>query len=462
MPEYRRLEAELKILEKTGPFLFPVEIALVNDRVNRNGWQFINLPENKNKFAGTPLLVAYVNGGRTIGDGHNFRPETDPETGEPAPSFTDATAERIVGALSEDENDIRVEDRNGTQWIVGKGYLWAFYAKELVAQIVNYAEQGRTMSVSIEALVSKNRVENGVEIEEEYEILGTTLLGNGVEPAVEGAHIAMLSKADDGFKKLKIKAASYLGNGSEDRKTEKPKKKGMKGHMRLSKQQLRELQAKFGTSYTVLAAVQTEENGVVVCLMDKAGKTAMYTMASLDEAIVLEKRVQEVNAQVHFCADGCEDILVDACDMVENLSADVTGLTERLSAAEGELTECRTTISAMRDAENRRRVGAAREMANSTLFEFNASREEPVDEKVLSAVNADIDSGVYTASVDKDGNWIGDKAVRERVLAICAEAVMEADKKAAKARQSAYVWDGLHKGDADDGSIEALLSRKLG
>lgn len=460
MPEYRSVAGELKLLEKQGEFIFPVEIWMLNDGVNRNNWQFINLEQHQAQWAGVPILVAYTNGGKQIGDGHNMDVARDPATGETVASFTSATAERIVGAISEKPEDIRLAERDGLTWVVGKGFLWAWYARELVQKIERDAEQGRDMSVSIEALVSQSHMEGNVEVEEKYTPLGVTILGDHVMPAVEDAHIAMLSAMGDEFAELKIRAAAYMesAENGESEPKEKYEQKGCTVRMRFSKQQLRELQERFGENYTVLAATQTD-NGVVVCLMGKTGKTAVYVMGALDETIV-PSRIVEINAQTHFCAEGCEDVLVDACDMVEIMGADVADLTERLNSATAELTEAKNTITAMREAENRRRVSAAKEKAVATLAAFNANRESKVDEKSIASVQSDIDSGIYTASVDADGNWIGDKAVEEKVLAICAGAVMDMDKAAAKSRMSQFAWERMNGTETDDGSVEALLARK--
>lgn len=458
MPEYRRADGEIRLLEGSNDLIFPVELWLYNDVDNRNNWRFVNLEQHRADWAGKPILIAYINGGKGIGDGHNAEVGKDAKTGEPVASFTGATAERIVGAISEKSDDIRLERENDKTWVVAKGFLWAWYARELVEKIVHDAGQGREMSVSIEALVSESHMDGDIEVETKYQPLGVTILGDHVMPAVEDAHIAMLSAQDGEFKKLKIKAASYMERKSAA-KEEKNEKKGMRELMRYSKQQIRELQAKFGTTYTVLAAVETEENGVLVCLMSTSGKMAIYKMASADEAVVPE-RIVEVNTHVHFCASGFDDVLVDSCDVYETLSTSNADLTERLNSTQSELDGCKSTISAMRDAENKRRVSAAKIVAINTLNAFNMNRSEKVDAKVLASVNQDIEGGVYTACADKDGNWIGDNAVREKVLAICASAVMELDKAAAEREKKEFVWNRLSKTAQDDGSIEALLARK--
>lgn len=455
MPEtYRQIDGELKMLQREGEFIFPVELWLLNDQLTHNGWRFVNLAEHREKWAGVPILTAYVNGGNTIGSGHNQTTKRD-KNGDEYQSFTASTAERIVGALSENPDDIRIEERDGAQWVVGKGFLWAWYAHELVMQIADDAEQGRAMSVSIEALVSDAYMDGEVEVETEYTPLGVTVLGHGVAPAVDDAHIAMLSEIGSELKELKLRAASYIE--SAEKPQNYPNTKGVTKRMRLNTQQLRELQAKFD-GYTVLAAEQND-NGIVVCLMSKAGQTAVYQMASMDETVYAEK-IQTLNAQVHFCADGCDDVLVDACDMVETMSAECAASASRAECAERELSAAKETIKQMEAAESARRLSAAKTAATATLNAFNANREDKVSEDAIKELSAEIESGKFTACEDENHVWIGEKTVEEKVLSICAAAVMEMDKAKAKTAKDSYIWEKLASGEADDGTVEALLARK--
>lgn len=463
--EYRSISAELRLLEKTGPYLFPVEVSLLNDKVNRNGWKFIGLEKNKDKFAGTPLLVAYVNGGRTIGSGHNSRSEVDPATGEPAPSFVDADAERIVGALSDDPNDIRLEVRGEDTWVVGKGFLWAFYAKELVSQIVDYSRQGRTMAVSIEALVTKSREEDGVEIEEEYEILGTTLLGNGVEPAVKDAHIAMLSASDE-FKNLKLRAASYMKPETQETKPQNnPEKKGMKCSMRLSNQQARELQQKFG-GYHVLFAEQHDDGKVDVALMDaKTHATYICRMSAVDEDTDFGKypeRIVRANAKVQFMSEDGEEMCMEADDLTDCAVDEAKAQADELGTCKAELETCKAELETMKANENARRLSAAKKTAQDTLNAFNANREEKVDAKVLEALTKDIDAGKYTSCEDEGHLWNGDKIIEKEVKALCADAVMAYDKRMAEKRMEPgeITWGTVRKASATPGTIGELFAAK--
>lgn len=454
----RAIDGELKLLQQESEFIFPVELWLLNDQLTKNGWRFTNLAEYREKWAGIPILTAYVNGGRTVGDGHNQTTRTD-DDGNYYQSFTDATAERIVGAMSDDPDDIRIEERDGAQWVVGKGFLWAWYAHELVVQIADDARQGRSMSVSIEALVTEGYMEDGVEVETAYDPLGVTVLGHGVAPAVDDAHIAMLAEIGSELKELKLRAASYQQKPDAEEKPQnnQPQEERVKKRMRLSKQQLRELQAKF-SDHTVLAAEQND-TGVIVCLMSKDGQTAVYRMESIDETVVPE-RIASVNVQAHFCADGCEDVLVDACDMVETVNAENAALNARLAAAETSLGEANATIEKMVNAENARRLSAAQKAAADTLEKFNANREDKIDVKVLENLNKDIEAGKFTALTDENGAWTGETAVEEKVLSLCASAVMEQDKRNAENAAKPMSWGSVKQASAAPGTVGELFAAK--
>lgn len=461
MPEYRGFTGEIRLLETKNPFLFPIEVWALNDAPNRNGWQFTDMAGNKNQFAGTPLLLAYLYGGKVIGDGHNGRETTDPKTGEPRMSYTAADAERIVGSISDDPADIRTEERDGKTWIVASGTLWAWYAMEAVEKIRRDAEQGRDMSVSIEALVTESHMEGEIEVEDSYQILGTTILGDHVAPAVEGAHISMLSALGDEFKELKLRAASY--RKEPDKPHNNTKNKGVKKQMYLSKQQLKELQARFGAEYVVLSAKQGE-NGTMVLLMRHSDHVfCTYSIGEKDGTID-SARITECTAQIvvelaeddMLCTDAAECVEAELCEVSENarnLSAEVERLT-------GELETANNTVHTMQAQESARRLSAARESAKRALSDFNAAREDEIGEELLNAVNADIEAGLYTNSVNENGEWIGDSAVSERVFALCAQEQMKLDRASAQRRSGTHIMEKLKQGSVDDGSVQGLLARK--
>ena len=498
--EYKSYTGILKKLQKKNEYITEVEIWLLSEKTNRNNWRYTDLRGNKNQFASTPILIAYVNGGKTIGSGHNFRMEYDAQ-GNEAPSFVDATSERIIGMMSENPDDIRIEqDEDGVEWIVGKGFIWKWYAKEAVEKVERDTAVGHPMSISIETLVTKFHVdEDGVEVEDEYKILGTTILGDGVTPAVEGAHIKALQELASEFENLRIRAASYIeGNAEEpdeedepddsdepdesdeeereeensaseqpdeevaeetpnENKTQKSNEKGETNKVNaLSKKAIAELSKKFD-GYKVLSAGR-DENGIHVVLISQDCNTSVYTLES-EEAPVYADQIRKCEAQAIFAGEGWE-LAVDACELTDSLSAAVINANTQLETANADLAKANSTIEEMVAKEKKRRVSAAKAKALATLEEFNANREQKIDASILTKINEAIENGDFSECENAEGEWCGEDKVCEQVLAACAVEVMKQDKATAMANNSSFVWDKLDgKGRHQSGDVQDLLAR---
>lgn len=461
---YRQFGGNIRELTAKNEFMTEVVVHLLNDSLTANNWIFTNVAEHKDEFVGKPLLIAYEMGGTKIGSGHNSTKKRD-RNGKEYLSFTGATDQRIIGAMSDDPKDIWTEtDENGVTWVVGKGMIWNWYAAEAAAKIKADTEAGKPMSVSIEALVEKFHMENEIEIEEEYIVLGTTILGDGVRPAVAGAHVATLEAIESEFKELKLRAASYIepeGNKEEplENTNSKPQKKSTEKEIRalkaFSKKQLATLSVKFD-GYSVLAAGQDEE-GIHVCLMADDGCTAVYTMESLDETIVPEKIVRN-NAQVSF-EFGENSVTVDCCDITDRFAAALIDANNQLESTKKNLEDANGTITNMREIERKRRVQAAKDKALSTLEAFNLNREEKIEKEILNSINEAIENGDYAECVDSEGCWVGEAKVENDVLAKCASKQMELDKASAMRKNSVNVWEGFNASNGVSTGLSALLSK---
>lgn len=454
---------QMRVLSTDNPFIKNVEIWALNDITNRNGWRYTNLEQHLPKFRNIPLLTAYLPSGK-IGDGHNYDLKRDPKTGEQYASFTAADAERIVGWVPESAQ-VRLENKDGITWVVVEAALWVWYARELVSQIVRQGDDD-PMDVSIETLVFDEYMENGVAVETEYEVLGITILGRGVAPAVAGASIkslAELSAIRDSMSGMCIKAASYQNNPTKPVDT--GKKEGVKALNYFSKKQLAELEKRFN-GYSVISAAQ-DEAGIYVCLM-KNGEAFTYTMSDVNETIA-EERINAANAvvQVNFAGKTME---IDDGVFTDSVAAELVKANTRISKLEGELKDkeealekANSSIREMQERENTRRVNAAKAAAESVLADFNANRSEKVETKVLEAVKQDIESGMYTEMCSESGEWTGEDAVKERVLAACAKAQMDMDKAAADKNKQLFAWDmaKANTAKADDPVAELLAKAGL-
>lgn len=481
MGKNRAVTGQLKVMETANPKLYAVEIMALNSEVNRNNWQYINLEQHLNEFLDIPILTAYVMGGAIIGDGHNYNMKRDPKTGEEYASFVASDAERIVGWIPKDQSNVRLEVIDGVEWVVVKGNLWAWYAKELVDQI---ARQGR-MEVSIETLVMDERKgENDVDIEEKYLVLGITILGNGVEPAVAGANIRTLSELSElrsNQAENILKAASYAkmeespeedepeDEPDEDEPDDEPSKeqsqnnehKGVKKRMTyLSRKELAELGKKF-PDYKVLAAVQDENGGIRVCLMAKDASTSVYKMDSFEDTIVSEK-FRRASAKVNFdIGEDCDNAEIDAFEMTEEMAAEVAEACDNAAKLQEQLNAANERIKAMETAERARRVQAAKDKAVAVLNALNANRDAKAkfDEAILASINADIEAGKYTEKVNADGLWIGDAEVERDVKCAAMSEQEKMDAKANEAKKTTFIYDKFNnaKGEQPQG-IEAILS----
>lgn len=443
MPKKVCASGTLKVTQRLNEYEFGVELWVLREGENRNKWSYQNLAEYYKTFVGQPILVAYV--GRQVGDGHNMTKYRDPETGEEYYSFMDGTAERIVGTLSEDERDFTLVERDGHTWLKAKGRLFEFYAPELVEKI---RRQG-TMEVSAETNVTESHKEGDVDVFTKWTGLGVTILGDRVNPAIPGTSIAKLAAMQEEFKSLKLRAAS-LHTAAEG--SGKINKKGLKGSM--NKQMMESVQTKFPNHKLIALS----EDGMSVGLLDASGNLFSYTFNAEDNGEVMESRIAPCAARIVLPA-GEVELNADVADVVsytvaaaKTESGEIKQLSEALNAAKEQL-------RAMQEAESKRRLSVCKATAKATLEAFNANRKEKLSEDALKDINENIESGVYANSCDKDGVWLGEKMVRSAVLAVCGEAVMEADRKAAENRKSAFAWNNAKGDGSGESGIEGMLSR---
>ena len=436
---YNSFPGKLRVLSKEDEFLYKVEVWLLNSEVNRNNWQYLNLDEHRHLFADTPILVAYTGG--KVGDGHNFRMKRD-ENGEAYASFTDANAERIVGWFKND-SDIRIEEKDGVRWIVGDGTIWSYYARELADLLTEQGAEG--MDVSIETLVENYEVKNGVEVFESYQILGTTILGKGVNPAVAGAHIHALSLEDD-LKDFKLKVASYMETAKETIQ------KGTK-RMALNKVQLEALNAKFN-GYKI---VGTSEDGNHIALLSEADNCFYgYTLNGEEEIVAENIKPVNLNAE----ADFGDDVKV-ALDAIGAYVDQIKALTKKVADLEATANEFESENKALKEKETNRRNKAVVAAIKALLKAYNAEADEPIDDKACADIVEDAENGEFSDCENAEGEFCGEEKACSLVKAriFDHESDIRAKKNAANAAVHSWL-DGLRKNSNENSdSIEGLLSR---
>ena len=444
----RTLSGSLRVLRQLNEYMYSVELELLDDRLTANNWRYMNLERHRPLFRGIPILIAYVKGqgGTKIGDGHNMREKTG-RNGERYFSFTDPDSERIIGYLSENDADIRVENRDGNKWIVGKGTIWAWYAREAVEKI---AEQGR-MDISIETLVTESRMEGKEEIEEAYTPLGATILGDDVPPAVRGAHIRPVNAQD--FQALKVRAASCLKAPGKSENAEK-------GVRRMGNKRMEKLRRLFPDREVIAMS----EDGMTVALLNREnGELSGHRFAEGLEDVVRENDALEAGDMLSLHLSNGEEIQVPYERVLGRQSEIVADLRSILEAASKEAESARERVKALETAERKRRVSAAREAVRREFDEINRmladAGEEEMEASACNEIMDDIDNGVYTDMENESGEWCG----AERACADLKARSMDHMKRNAKKRRLAetvYAWsDNVLRGsDAETDPIEKLLS----
>jgi hypothetical protein len=418
----RTTQGTLRVLKQADEYLFDVEVWLLSNTVNRNNWKYENLEKHVSLFANTPILTAYVGG--KVGDGHNFRMKRDPVTGEEVATFMDATAERIVGWFPSADS-IRLENKDGVDWIVGKARIWTYYNRELVDLLT--VQGGEGMSISIETLVDNPRMDGDVEVFDSYKILGTTILGKGVRPAVEGAYIYKLNDVEGRLNEFKLRVASYNNQQkAEPEKGGKPKK-GVNPPM--SKKKIAEMQGRF-PKHRVMSV---SDDNLTVLLLSKEGRGfCKYTFDQNDGNVVIDNKFTDVSARVN--ADMGEGMCMEleADEVMETLENTIGEQTNRANSAEAELEKANAAIADMVNRENRRRIAAAKEAVKRELEDINGNRGEndKIEDAVCAEVNARIDAGEFTELTDDKGDWCGAEKACAVLQAACMNAIKKMDKQA--------------------------------
>lgn len=438
---------EIRVLQRLSQYEFGVELWVIREGVNRNDWDYRNLDKHYLSFVGRPILIAYVNPEHP-GDGHNMRERIDPKTGEAYYSFTDGTAERIVGTLSDDEKDFTLVERDGHTWLRAKGKLFAFYAKELVDYIV---KQG-AMEVSAETEVEESADEPNVFYN--WVGLGVTILGKDVAPAIPGARIAAMTALKQEFNQVKLRAASYRKAEKEktaENQAKKTKKQGVKKSMN------RQALARLAPLFEGYRVVGLSEDGLRVALMDSKGGAYEYTFLAEDNGAVVPTRIKEI-AICAFIGDADNAVAVDADAIYEigfnaasQESGDVRELTERLNAAD-------ETIKQLQAAEHERRLNEVKETLNRTLEEIRLAANEG-DEDLSGDMERLAANAEEYAAMEEDGRFIGAQKARRDLMAVKGEKdTVRANQMAARKRNS-FAWFSGDNGSDDTDGVAGMLSR---
>lgn len=441
----------LKFMGQDEDKNFLVEVEIVRSGPNRNGWDFQNMETLCNTFLGTPLLCAYLP--NRVGDGHNFREATLP-SGEEILDFTGPTAERIVGMISENPDDIWTEEREDGTWAIARGKIWRFYNRQLVDKLA--LQGGMAVSAEIETFGGEMD-ENGTEVYTNWQGLGVTLLHESVPPAVPGAHIQAIRAMSEKFKEMKFKAASYHPNADEEQglqgdeggnNTNEMNDKGVNHTMSFNRREAERLAPKF-EGYTIVGLSEDSKN---VILMSETGGLFSYTFnEEYGEGVVAEAIAPVKNVSVM-----CGETPADLDEIVKAMSATISESKATITNLNARIEALNSENEALKTAEHDRRIEMVKASVHKALEDIAESCDnaENCDNEA-----ADIEANAEDyAQMESGGKFCGDKRAYKDLMSIFGEKVAEARKENAAKNKAQFAWN-MAAGKADEGGVASLVAK---
>ena len=211
-----------------NPDFHLVKVRIMSSGENYNGSSFtINSLNNaKDSVAYTPVLANIVKNDNDEWDynGHDINTEFKIDYNGNM-TIVEEYIEKPVGVFLNNSTEIKYDEELNVNYIQAYAVLWETYSR---AVDILKRDGVKDVSVEIEVMQGEMREDGYYEIQE-YNILGTTLLGNGILPAIEGSKIEMCFSKDTGYEdnlkeidKLLKAFALKGGEEVEENKIEQP------------------------------------------------------------------------------------------------------------------------------------------------------------------------------------------------------------------------------------------------
>lgn len=439
-------DGTIRICAKDRKKNYKVRLEMLNGNVNRNGWVYENIEKHLEEFADIPILYSVI--GNKVANSHDFEVKTDPKTGKKYASFIGATSEHMAGWIVRTINgreNVRMENIDGVEWVVAEGIFPTFYNKEFLDEMD--ANDGK-MSVSIETVVTKSRVVDGVEYEEEWEVVGVTVLGRGVTEAVAGANIRAASMSENGIEELRLRAASYYEHSADKDEKGEHKNNHKKEQNKIMILNKDDLAVKFN-GYSVLGT-----SGSTVALLSDNGRFYNYTFVDGEETVVPE-RIKE-NSVSAVMGEGDEAVTIDGGQIVSTLVSRINSLKTASDALAAENESLKHDLADMREAEIKRRKNAVKVAGEKRIAEIN-SKMNGIAMDECKDLFAEEKIAEY-AEAEKCGEFCGEELICKDIDARCMEKMLSAKNNERKQ----YAWDKAVNDDskpAKKGTVESVLSK---
>lgn len=445
---HRIVEGQLRVCSSDDKKNYKVKLMLLNEKVNRNNWQYLRVADHAREAENIPLLYSVING--KVGNSHDFEIVTD-ERGNQYASFIGAESEHPYGWLPETVNgrpNAHMETIDGTDWLVSTAYLPSFYNKEMIDELERNNGQ---MPISIETLVTKYHMDGDVEVEEEYSIVGVTILGVTTTPAVAGANIRKLALTDKTMKEMRLKVASLVNADSIEPQTQKEQKNKQgvgRAKMFLN---INDVRDKF-EGKTVLKI-----NGLTVALLDDDGNTYTYTFQENETTVVPERIVAcAVNS---VFGEGESAVTVSATELVGAIQAKLNAAKAALQDETKKVADLTAKLNKMEEAELNRRKDSVKKAVKDRLA-TNRNSGFDLPETLCDHLITDDCVAKYAGMTDSEGCFCGDEQAARDVDALCMNEIRE--ERAKQAKNNEFHWDmGLARENdsaASRGVMESLKS----
>ena len=182
-----------------NPDFHLVKLRIMSSGENYNGSSFTidSLNKAKDSVAYTPILANIVEreDGELDANGHDidFEMKADYKGNI---SFKETYIERPVGVFLNNSTEIKYDEENDVNYIQAYGIIWKTYSS--MYDILK-RDEVKDVSVEVEVINGQFRDDGYYEIQE-YNILATTILGNGNLPAIENSRIEFNFSQDNDYR----------------------------------------------------------------------------------------------------------------------------------------------------------------------------------------------------------------------------------------------------------------------
>lgn len=441
---HRIFEGQLRVCSSDDKKNYKVKLMLLNEKVNRNNWQYTRVAEHAREAEDIPLLYSVV--GNKIGNSHDFEVVTD-EKGNQYASFIGAESEHPYGWLPsvvDGHPNARMETIDGVEWLTATAYLPSFYNTEMIKEL---EKNGGQMPISIETLVSKFHMDGDVEVEDEYSIVGVTILGVTTTPAVAGANIRKLALKEGQLKELKLRVASLVSADSNNEpQTQQNSKKGVGKSMKILN--LDDIRDKF-EGYTVLGC-----NGLSVALLSDEGRTFKYTFQENEDTVV-PSRIEAVAVNSVF-GEGDGAVTISAEQLIGTGKSQLNAAKAALEKEVQKNAELTAKLNKMEEQETARRKEAVKAAIKSRLADNKHDCGYDLPDTLCDSLMTDECIGKYAGMVDEHGAFCGEKQAMCDVDALCMDEIRKENK--AKAKNNGFKWSNIRDGADESGASKGVMS----